>query len=81
MVCSHGDILGISFRKLKLIQVFLIGALVSGGIECIQFLLQIGTSDIDDVLFNMIGAGCGHLLYHAIQRVYRFYKRNTEKQG
>lgn len=76
-----GILLGISVSKLKLFQVFLIGALVSGGIECIQFLLQIGTSDIDDVLFNMIGAGCGYLLYHAIQRVYQSYKRNTLKQG
>jgi Glycopeptide antibiotics resistance protein len=45
------------------LKVILIGALVSISIESLQFVLNTGVTDIDDVIFNTIGAAVGYLLY------------------
>lgn len=50
-------------RRYHLGGVLVRGALFSLMIEALQFLLATGVSDIDDVIFNTIGAMCGYGLY------------------
>lgn len=50
-------------RKLGFSQVVLIGALISTSIEALQFILNTGVTDIDDVIFNTLGAAVGYLVY------------------
>ncbi len=50
-------------RHLNFLQVVLIGALISTSIETLQFILNTGVTDIDDVIFNTLGAAVGYLLY------------------
>ncbi len=44
-------------------QMIILGALISISIETLQFVLNTGVTDIDDVIFNTIGAALGYLLY------------------
>ncbi|GAQ02491.1 antibiotic resistance protein VanZ [Companilactobacillus farciminis] len=39
------------------------GAMISVSIEALQFVLNTGVTDIDDVIFNTLGAVVGYLLY------------------
>jgi len=50
-------------RHLGFLRVVLIGALISTSIETMQFVLNTGVTDIDDVIFNTLGAAVGYLLY------------------
>jgi len=50
-------------KHLGFIRVVLIGALISTSIETLQFVLNTGVTDIDDVIFNTLGAAVGYLLY------------------
>lgn len=50
-------------RHLGFLKVVLIGALISASIETMQFVLNTGVTDIDDVIFNTLGAAVGYLLY------------------
>ncbi len=47
----------------KFFKVVLIGALISTSIEGLQFILNTGVTDIDDVILNTIGAAIGYLIY------------------
>ncbi len=51
------------FRWQSLKKIALTGFCVSLSIEVLQFLFHTGVSDIDDVLFNVMGAIVGFLLY------------------
>ncbi|CAJ1193299.1 hypothetical protein CCLMGIMDO_CCLMGIMDO_01489 [Companilactobacillus crustorum] len=53
----------LSERHLNFWKVVLIGALISTSIETLQFILNTGVTDIDDVIFNTLGAAVGYLLY------------------
>lgn len=53
----------LSERRLNFWKVVLIGALISTSIETLQFILNTGVTDIDDVIFNTLGAAVGYLLY------------------
>lgn len=65
----------------RLKKVVIIGALVSVGIELVQlitgYLAQITfrIADINDVIFNTIGAAVGYMLYTAVMRLYRHISR------
>ncbi|MFD1418710.1 VanZ family protein [Companilactobacillus keshanensis] len=44
-------------------KVILTGMLISVSIEAMQFVLNTGVTDIDDVIFNTVGTVVGYLLY------------------
>ncbi len=46
-------------RRITFIPAFLIGALVSFAIETIQYKMQLGVFDIDDIILNVIGVIIG----------------------
>ena len=50
-------------KKQSFVKTVLIGMLFSISIETLQFLLETGVSDIDDVFFNTCGAILGYLIY------------------
>ncbi|MGR3742206.1 VanZ family protein [Companilactobacillus sp. DQM5] len=50
-------------KNTSLLQMTLIGATLSVTIEALQFLLMSGISDIDDVIFNVLGVIIGYCLY------------------
>lgn len=62
------------YKQRNLVKVVLIGALVSCSIELLQYILCTGVSDINDVIFNTIGAGMGYLLFIPIYKLYEIYK-------
>lgn len=49
------------------IYVIVLAFVVSFGIECIQYFLILGITDIDDVLLNTIGACLGYGLVYVLQ--------------
>ena len=53
----------LSKKHLGFFKVVLIGALISTSIETMQFILNTGVTDIDDVIFNTLGAAVGYLLF------------------
>ncbi|MHC9532963.1 VanZ family protein [Dellaglioa sp. L3N] len=57
------------FKKHSLVKTMLVGIGLSISIECGQFILGSGISDIDDVIFNSFGTliGCG--LYLILNRI------------
>lgn len=56
----------LSHRKASMGKVVASGCLFSICIESLQFLLYTGVSDIDDVIFNTLGATLGYGIYHLI---------------
>lgn len=52
--------LGMMLRRKRPLCALLTGAAVSAALECLQWLLRTGVSDIDDVIINALGAllGC-----------------------
>ncbi|MFD1431680.1 VanZ family protein [Lacticaseibacillus yichunensis] len=56
----------VASRKQNLLGVSARGLLLSLVIETLQFLLISGVADIDDVIFNTIGAAAGYLVYKLI---------------
>lgn len=56
-----GIILG---KRFKLLPAILLAGLISFSIESLQWLFNNGISDIDDIIFNIIGAFIGYLLYY-----------------
>lgn len=55
-------------KKQSFIKTVLIGMLLSIGIETLQFLLETGVSDIDDVFFNTCGAILGYLIFYLFRK-------------
>ncbi|WP_040534116.1 VanZ family protein [Schleiferilactobacillus shenzhenensis] len=54
-----------------LIRTVLSGMLVSITIEALQFVLYTGISDVDDVMFNTLGALVGYILYRLFKLLVR----------
>ncbi|HAJ55690.1 MAG TPA: VanZ family protein, partial [Lactobacillus sp.] len=54
----------ISTHRRRLGSAIGIGLVTSLSIETLQFLLISGVADIDDVIFNLIGAILGYVFYH-----------------
>ena len=61
-----------SRQKNAVLQTTLIGALFSLAIEISQYVFMLGYSDIDDVIFNTLGAGAGALIANIFGE--RFFK-------
>ena len=55
-------------KKQSFLKTVLLGILLSIGIETLQFLLETGVSDIDDVFFNTCGAILGYLIYRLFRK-------------
>ncbi|WP_262314803.1 VanZ family protein [Lacticaseibacillus parakribbianus] len=55
-------------RKPRLWRVLLAGVGLSVAIEGLQFLLYSGVADIDDLIFNTVGAVLGYVLFTLIRR-------------
>ena len=55
-------------KKQSFLKTVLLGMLLSIGIEALQFLLETGVSDIDDVFFNTCGAILGYLIYRLFRK-------------
>ena len=58
-----GALLPLISRRWRFSATVLAGMSVSAGIEILQWFLRTGVTDIDDVLFNALGAGAGFVLY------------------
>lgn len=61
-------------KKQTFVRVLLAGIILSVFIEGMQFLLETGVSDIDDVFFNSCGAAIGYLIYCGLMMVRRKLK-------
>ncbi len=61
----------------KVWQIVLIGLVASLVIESLQFVFGTGVSDVDDLILNAFGTGCGVVLWKAI--IY-FYKKRYNKK-
>ena len=66
-----GLLMGMTFKKIGWLQVFLISTMLSVSIELMQFLLRRGFAETDDVLHNVAGSLVGFSLYKAINFVYK----------
>lgn len=55
-------------KKQSFVKTVLIGMLFSISIETLQFLLETGVSDIDDVFFNTCGTILGYLIYRLFRK-------------
>lgn len=55
-------------KKQSFLKTVLLGMLLSIGIETLQFLLETGVSDIDDVFFNTCGTILGYLIYRLFRK-------------
>lgn len=69
------------FKKYTLVKSMLVGIGLSIAIECGQFILGSGISDIDDVIFNSLGTliGCG--LYFILNRLLTKKKHLKNKRS
>lgn len=47
-------------------KVFLCSAVIIFSIEIIQFILNVGVLDVDDLILNLAGSGLGYLLYYSL---------------
>ncbi|HAY53288.1 MAG TPA: VanZ family protein [Lactobacillus sp.] len=56
-------------RRIGMIQTVFTGMAVSVCIEALQFILYTGITDVDDVMFNTLGALVGYLVYWVAHRL------------
>ncbi len=56
------------YYRLSFFKTVMIGFLVSFSIESLQYILYTGISDIDDIIFNVIGTTLGYILYKIFGR-------------
>ena len=64
-----GGLLPALSQRFRIGKILLMAALLSLSIECMQFLLGTGVSDIDDVILNALGALAGYGIYRLLWRV------------
>lgn len=62
-----GILLCTYLKEVKLKKIILYSLLLSFSIEVMQYLFYTGVSDIDDVIFNVLGGICGYIIYHFIR--------------
>ncbi|MDF7638758.1 VanZ family protein [Lactobacillus sp. ESL0791] len=60
-------------KKQSFLKVVFLGMILSVFIEGMQFILETGISDIDDVFFNTCGAILGYLLYLLFRQVRKIF--------
>lgn len=76
MFLPVGLLLGITFRSIKWWQVFLIGCSMSLLIEIIQFSMNLGFSEFDDVFHNSLGCLLGYGLNYLVAYFKKRYHDN-----
>ncbi|MDO4912099.1 MAG: VanZ family protein [Lactobacillus sp.] len=70
-----GILLPITFKYYrKFNRIIITGMLFSLIIESLQFVLMTGVSDIDDIIFNTIGAAIGYGVYKTLQSLIKIDK-------
>ncbi len=75
-----------SSARMRLGKIMLCGALLSASIEVAQFFLKDRFSSINDVMFNVVGAGVGALVAHffyqrALARAFQFWDMLRARPG
>lgn len=76
LYCPMGYLLPAVFPKLRPRQVVGIGCLAAIATEIMQFLLQMGWCETDDVIHNTLGAAIGVWIWHVQSKR---WKNSTEK--
>lgn len=66
------SLLDVRGKEARWWQVLLAGSLLSVAIEVVQFVTHLGTLDVDDWLFNSVGAAVGYVFY------VRFMKKSSK---
>lgn len=69
-----GYLFGSTFRRIKWWLVMLIGLCMSISIEFLQYLLQKGFSELDDVIHNSLGCLIGAFMFYSLSS--KFIKNN-----
>jgi glycopeptide antibiotics resistance protein len=76
-----GIFLPILFNKYKTFsKVFISSILISITIEVLQFFIQIGQFDIDDIILNAIGSIMGYFIINILIKIYNFIRWNVLRQ-
>jgi len=77
-----GIFLSFIFSRFKTFsKVMMIGFTVTVSIELLQFFLQLGQFDIDDILLNTIGALLGYFVYTSISKVWSALQAGDTKEA
>ncbi|MGI2328190.1 VanZ family protein [Planococcus sp. YIM B11945] len=77
-----GIFLSFLFSRFKTFsKVMMIGFMVTVSIELLQFFLQLGQFDIDDIFLNTIGALLGYFVYKSIRKVWRTLQLAKRKEA
>ena len=63
-----GILLKMYLKNCNLKEIVLYAFLFSFTIEILQYIFYTGVSDIDDIIFNVIGAICGYFIFLIIKR-------------
>lgn len=74
-----GLLLGLSYKRIKLWQVLLVGIAISASMEILQFIMKCGFSEVDDVLHNTLGCMMGYGIFSMLLIMYNRI-RNCNKQ-
>ncbi|MBD7937292.1 VanZ family protein [Cytobacillus sp. Sa5YUA1] len=75
-----GLLLPVLFKQCRLFSVVTITAITASfSIELLQFFLQVGQFDIDDIILNTMGAMIGYLMYKTILNVNLFIRKANLK--
>lgn len=76
-----GFFLPILFNKYNsLSKVFIVSLLLTCIIELLQFFLQLGQFDIDDIILNTIGGIAGYLIIKLLMKASLYTKRKTSQK-
>lgn len=67
-----GLLAGFAFKHITIRHVVLLGICLSVGIETLQFFLNRGFSEIDDVMHNTLGCIIGYVLYLLFIKVWKY---------
>lgn len=62
-------------------KVMMIGFTITVSIELLQFFLQLGQFDIDDILLNTIGALLGYFVYMSISKLWNTFQAGKTKEA
>ena len=76
-----GIFLPILFKKYNMLsQVFIGSIIISFSIEILQFIIQIGQFDVDDILLNTIGTVIGYFIIKTIYKIACLFTRSAYQE-
>lgn len=67
--------------RFKFLITVLSAAVFSTAVETCQYVFKLGMFDIDDVIFNALGAALGYFSFAICIKVSSFIKRHNERRG